>query len=75
MEAFQEIELLKNELIQKSHVHSFCYDFHLRMVSKYLTGGTPVLFNPGYNTNAFMIDFLRYYGCRPPYARDCKFVI
>ncbi|KAI6184934.1 Protein SZT2 [Aphelenchoides bicaudatus] len=71
LEEMQDIELLKNELIQLSHVHSFTYDFHLRMVSKYLTGGSQVLFNPGYNTNAFLIDFLQYYGCRPPFARNC----
>lgn len=30
-----------------------------------------VLFNPGYNTTDFLVDFLRYYNCRPPYARNC----
>ncbi|VDO44724.1 unnamed protein product [Onchocerca flexuosa] len=30
-----------------------------------------VLFNYGYNTNDFLIDFLQYYNCRPPYACNC----
>lgn len=29
-----------------------------------------VLFNPGFDTNAFLVDFLRYYGSRPPHARN-----
>ncbi|KAI1715222.1 KICSTOR complex protein SZT2 [Ditylenchus destructor] len=67
----RHLDRVKNELMQKSHVHSFTYDFHLRIVAKYLTGGTQVLFNPGYNTNAFLTDFLQYYGCRPSFARNC----
>ncbi|KAI6221740.1 Protein SZT2 [Aphelenchoides besseyi] len=73
LEEMREVELLKNDLIQRCHVHSFTYDFHLRMVSTYLTGGSQVLFNPGYNTHAFLIDFLRYYNQRPPYSRDCVY--
>lgn len=71
LEEMRQIELLKNDLISRCHVHSFTYDFHLRMVSRYLTGGQQVLFNRGYNTNAFLIDFLQYYGCRPPFAQNC----
>ena len=68
----REIEVLKNELIQRCHVHSFTYDFHLRVTSKYLlTNGPELLFAPGFNTNAFLIDFLQYYGCRPSFARNC----
>ncbi|CAD5216067.1 unnamed protein product [Bursaphelenchus xylophilus] len=71
LDDMRQIELIKNDLISRCHVHSFTYDFHLRMVSKYLTGGQQVLFNRGYNTNAFLIDFLQYYGCRPPFAQNC----
>ncbi|CAD5211766.1 unnamed protein product [Bursaphelenchus okinawaensis] len=71
LDDMRQIELIKNDLIARCHVHSFTYDFHLRMVSKYLTGGQQVLFNRGYNTNAFLIDFLQYYGCRPPFALNC----
>lgn len=63
----------KNQIVSKCHIHSFTYDFHLRMVSTYLIGGTQVLFNRGYNTSAFLIDFLQYYNCRPPSARNCIF--
>uniref|UniRef100_A0A914YD68 Uncharacterized protein n=1 Tax=Panagrolaimus superbus TaxID=310955 RepID=A0A914YD68_9BILA len=61
----------KNQIISKCHLHSFTYDFHLRMVKTYLVGGTQLLFNRGYNTTAFLIDFLQYYSCRPPSARNC----
>uniref|UniRef100_A0A915AZD3 Protein SZT2 n=1 Tax=Parascaris univalens TaxID=6257 RepID=A0A915AZD3_PARUN len=73
VEKQRELESLKDDLISKGHVHSFTYDFHLRMVATYLVGGQQVLFNQGYNTNAFLIDFLQYYGCRPPYARNCVY--
>ncbi|VDN58252.1 unnamed protein product [Dracunculus medinensis] len=66
-----ELEALKNDIVLKCHFHSFTYDFHLRMVATYLVGGHQVLFDRGYNTNAFLIDFLQYYGCRPPYTRNC----
>ncbi|PIO74494.1 hypothetical protein TELCIR_03490 [Teladorsagia circumcincta] len=32
-----------------------------------------MLFSPGYNTHAFLVDFLEYYGCRPPNARNCVY--
>ncbi|KHN85310.1 Protein SZT2, partial [Toxocara canis] len=71
VENLRELETIKDEMVSRGHVHSFTYDFHLRMVATYLVGGQQVLFNQGYNTNAFLIDFLQYYGCRPPYARNC----
>ncbi|KAE9551261.1 hypothetical protein FO519_005518 [Halicephalobus sp. NKZ332] len=64
---------MKNILTSTCHLHSFTYDFHLRIVSTYLIGGTKVLFNRGYNTSAFLIDFIQYYSCRPPSARNCLF--
>uniref|UniRef100_A0A183C3E2 SH2 domain-containing protein n=1 Tax=Globodera pallida TaxID=36090 RepID=A0A183C3E2_GLOPA len=67
------LEQAKNELIRQCHVHSFVYDFHLRMVMRYLVGEGQVMFNPGYNINAFLIDFLQYYACRPPLARNCVY--
>ena len=67
------LEHSKNELVRRCHLHSFVYDFHLRMVARYLVGAGQVLFNPGYNTNAFLLDFLQYYGCRPPSARNCVY--
>uniref|UniRef100_A0A915DTS3 Uncharacterized protein n=1 Tax=Ditylenchus dipsaci TaxID=166011 RepID=A0A915DTS3_9BILA len=70
-EHLRTLNRTKNDLIQKCHVHSITYDFHLRIVARYLLGGTQVLFNSGYNTNAFLVDFLQYYGCRPPFARNC----
>lgn len=38
----RELEHAKNELIRQSHVHSFVYDFHLRMVGRYLVGDKQV---------------------------------
>uniref|UniRef100_A0A914GZY5 Uncharacterized protein n=1 Tax=Globodera rostochiensis TaxID=31243 RepID=A0A914GZY5_GLORO len=67
------LEQAKNELIRQCHVHSFVYDFHLRMIMRYLVGEGQVMFNPGYNINAFLIDFLQYYACRPPLARNCVY--
>lgn len=67
------LEHMKNELVRRCHLHSFVYDFHLRMVARYLVGAGQVLFNPGYNINAFLLDFLQYYGCRPPSARNCVY--
>uniref|UniRef100_A0A1I7VHB3 Non-specific serine/threonine protein kinase n=1 Tax=Loa loa TaxID=7209 RepID=A0A1I7VHB3_LOALO len=67
----RDLYALKDSIISKAHVHSFTYDFHLRMVATYLIGGQQVLFNYGYNTNEFLTDFLRYYNCRPPYACNC----
>ncbi|VDM96212.1 unnamed protein product [Thelazia callipaeda] len=67
----RDLEILKDNIISLSHVHSFTYDFHLRMVATYLVGGQQVLFSHGYNTNEFLMDFLQYYNCRPPYARNC----
>ncbi|KAM3715693.1 KICSTOR complex protein, partial [Dirofilaria immitis] len=67
----RKLHMLKDSIISRAHIHSFTYDFHLRMVATYLIGGQQVLFNYGYNTNDFLIDFLQYYNCRPPYACNC----
>ncbi|GMR35958.1 hypothetical protein PMAYCL1PPCAC_06153, partial [Pristionchus mayeri] len=67
----RNLERAKDELVGACHVHSFTYDFHLRMISKYLLGRDHILFMPGYNTSSFLVDFLQYYGCRPPCARNC----
>lgn len=42
VQELRELEQRKDELVQKCHVHSFTYDFHLRMVSRYLVGGKEV---------------------------------
>jgi hypothetical protein len=63
-----------SHFIRQSHVHSFCYDLHIRMLTDHFIGGvgrSP--FRPGYHMNAFLVDFLRYYLCRPPYARNCVY--
>ncbi|KAK6014377.1 hypothetical protein OSTOST_20241, partial [Ostertagia ostertagi] len=60
----RELQQLKDIIIAQCHLHSFTYDFHLRMLSRYLVG---------YNTHAFLVDFLEYYGCRPPNARNCVY--
>lgn len=44
VENFKRLESKKNELVQKCHVHSFTYDFHLRIVARYLIGGKHVIF-------------------------------
>ncbi|KAE9416775.1 hypothetical protein Angca_005932, partial [Angiostrongylus cantonensis] len=69
----RELEHFKDVIVTECHLHSFTYDFHLRMLSKYLVGKDKVLFSPGYNTRAFLVDFLEYYGCRPPNARNCVY--
>uniref|UniRef100_A0A914VJL8 Uncharacterized protein n=1 Tax=Plectus sambesii TaxID=2011161 RepID=A0A914VJL8_9BILA len=70
-QASVEFDRVVADLTIRCHAHSFLYDFHLRMVTTYLIGGQQVMFTPGYNTNAFLIDFLQYYGCRPAFARNC----
>ncbi|VDM65306.1 unnamed protein product, partial [Strongylus vulgaris] len=69
----RELQHFKDLISIQCHLHSFTYDFHLRMLSKYLVGKDNVLFSPGYNTHAFLVDFLEYYGCRPPSARNCVY--
>ncbi|PIO60005.1 hypothetical protein TELCIR_18515, partial [Teladorsagia circumcincta] len=69
----RELQQLKDIIIAQCHLHSFTYDFHLRMLSRYLVGKDKMLFSPGYNTHAFLVDFLEYYGCRPPNARNCVY--
>ncbi|ETN86035.1 hypothetical protein NECAME_06110, partial [Necator americanus] len=69
----RELQQFKDLITTQCHIHSFTYDFHLRMLSKYLVGKDKVLFSPGYNTHAFLVDFLEYYGCRPPSARNCVY--
>ncbi|KIH44572.1 hypothetical protein ANCDUO_25402, partial [Ancylostoma duodenale] len=69
----RELQQFKDLISTQCHLHSFTYDFHLRMLSKYLVGKDKVLFSPGYNTQAFLVDFLEYYGCRPPSARNCVY--
>ena len=31
------------------------------------------MFRPGYHMNAFLVDFMQYYGCRPAFARNCVY--
>ncbi|XGW11349.1 hypothetical protein V3C99_012672 [Haemonchus contortus] len=69
----RELQQFKDIVISQCHLHSFTYDFHLRMLSRYLVGKDKMLFSPGYNTHAFLVDFLEYYGCRPPNARNCVY--
>ncbi|WKX97226.1 hypothetical protein Q1695_013136 [Nippostrongylus brasiliensis] len=69
----RELQQFKDVIIAQCHLHSFTYDFHLRMLSRYLVGKDKMLFSPGYNTHAFLVDFLEYYGCRPPNARNCVY--
>jgi len=58
-----------SRLIATTHVHSFSYDFHMRIVAQYASGDVQAVFKPGYNMQLFLSDFLRYYSCRPPHAR------
>ncbi|KAK5985858.1 hypothetical protein GCK32_002224 [Trichostrongylus colubriformis] len=73
MRQIRELQQFKDIIIAQCHLHSFTYDFHLRMLSRYLVGKDKMLFSPGYNTHAFLVDFLEYYGCRPPNARNCVY--
>ncbi|CAJ0960057.1 unnamed protein product, partial [Mesorhabditis belari] len=60
-------------LLTGLHFHSFTYDFHLRMLANFLSGRDAEFFKSGYDTNAFLADFLQYYGCRPAYAQNCVY--
>uniref|UniRef100_A0A915Q6J3 Protein SZT2 n=1 Tax=Setaria digitata TaxID=48799 RepID=A0A915Q6J3_9BILA len=40
----RDLDALKDSIISKAHVHSFTYDFHLRMVATYLIGGQQMTF-------------------------------
>ncbi|CAJ0586929.1 unnamed protein product, partial [Mesorhabditis spiculigera] len=62
-----------SRLLSGLHFHSFTYDFHLRMLANFLSGRDTELFKSGYDTNAFLADFLQYYGCRPAYAQNCVY--
>uniref|UniRef100_A0A1I7X9M9 DH domain-containing protein n=1 Tax=Heterorhabditis bacteriophora TaxID=37862 RepID=A0A1I7X9M9_HETBA len=38
IQQLRELEQSKDDLVMSCHLHSFTYDFHLRMLSKYLVG-------------------------------------
>ncbi|KFD73358.1 hypothetical protein M514_04639 [Trichuris suis] len=59
--------------IIECHVHSFAYDFHLRIVSSHVSGEKNANFCPGYNLRSFLRDFSLYYACRPLFARTYFF--
>ncbi|KAK7072559.1 hypothetical protein SK128_009310 [Halocaridina rubra] len=54
------------------HVHSFTYDFHLRIVCAYVTE-RQLLFCPGYHLSSFLNDFIKYYNKSPNFARNMMY--
>ena len=51
------------------HLHSFTYDYHLRMVSTYLAQ-KPSLLRKGFHIVSFLEDLMKYYSKGPNFARN-----
>lgn len=54
------------------HVHSFSYDFHLRVVHQYLLGSHMAL-RQGYHLTSFLQDFIAYHPDIPKFGRNHVF--
>ncbi|XP_047669772.1 KICSTOR complex protein SZT2 isoform X5 [Tachysurus fulvidraco] len=54
------------------HVHSFSYDFHLRVVHQYLLGCHMTL-RQGYQLNSFLEDFISHHPDIPKFGRNHVF--
>ncbi|KAJ7401941.1 Protein SZT2 [Pitangus sulphuratus] len=51
------------------HVHSFSYDFHLRIVHQYLLGSHMTL-RQGYHLTSFLEDFIAHHSDIPKFGRN-----
>lgn len=51
------------------HVHSFSYDFHLRVVHQYLVGSHMTL-RQGYQLTDFLDDFISHHPDIPKFGRN-----
>src|SRR5438105_2743388 len=51
------------------HLHSFTYDFHLRVTQSYIRG-RQLIFTQGYHVTKFLDDFIKYYPKGPNFARN-----
>lgn len=51
------------------HVHSFSYDFHLRIVHQYLLGSHMAL-RQGYHLTSFLEDFIAQHPDIPKFGRN-----
>ncbi|XP_041064757.1 KICSTOR complex protein SZT2 isoform X7 [Carcharodon carcharias] len=51
------------------HVHSFSYDFHLRVIHQYLVGRQMTL-RQGYHLTSFLEDFISHHPDIPKYGRN-----
>lgn len=54
------------------HVHSFSYDFHLRVVHQYLVGSHMTL-RQGYQLTDFLDDFISHHPDIPKFGRNHVF--
>uniref|UniRef100_A0A8U8AQY3 Uncharacterized protein n=1 Tax=Geospiza parvula TaxID=87175 RepID=A0A8U8AQY3_GEOPR len=54
------------------HVHSFSYDFHLRIVHQYLLGSHMAL-RQGYHLTSFLEDFIAHHSDIPKFGRNHVF--
>lgn len=54
------------------HVHSFSYDFHLRVVHQYLIGSHMTL-RQGYQLTDFLDDFISHHPDIPKFGRNHVF--
>lgn len=61
----EEFDDVKNRM----HLHSFTFDFHLRIVQAFVID-RPLPLRKGYNLVSFLSDFIRYYNKGPIFARN-----
>uniref|UniRef100_A0A0N5B958 Protein SZT2 n=1 Tax=Strongyloides papillosus TaxID=174720 RepID=A0A0N5B958_STREA len=68
-------EEIKDKAISMFHLHSFSYDYHLRIGWVYMLSREHPLFPNDYNTPLFLFNLLKYYEYRPPYSRNALYEI
>ncbi|CEF71592.1 Protein SZT2 [Strongyloides ratti] len=71
----KNFENIKDEVISIFHLHSFSYDYHLRIGWKYMLSREHIIFPNDYNVPLFLFNLLKYYEYRPPYSRNALYEI
>uniref|UniRef100_A0A0K0EAS5 VWFA domain-containing protein n=1 Tax=Strongyloides stercoralis TaxID=6248 RepID=A0A0K0EAS5_STRER len=74
-EDMKNFENIKDEVISIFHLHSFSYDYHLRIGWKYMLSREHLIFPNDYNVPLFLFNLLKYYEYRPPYSRNALYEI
>uniref|UniRef100_A0A0N4Z3W4 VWFA domain-containing protein n=1 Tax=Parastrongyloides trichosuri TaxID=131310 RepID=A0A0N4Z3W4_PARTI len=68
-------ENVKDNAVSLFHLHSFSYDYHLRVAWMYMLSKENLIFPNDYNIPLFLFNLLKYYEYRPPYSRNALYEI